>query len=382
MPSSDVTFDLLLRAQDPEIVTMAAQAHVFAMVIREIPLPPSVQRSIDALNMLRAVRGTTGIEGSDLSEDEVRQVLEAKSETAVLSRSREREEKEIKNADEVMQYVSDLLSKHPNHPLTEDFIKEIHRLTTKGINYPNNVPGRYRRHAVHALDYQPPSDGDTVQQLMTAFVEWFNSGQPRNWDPVLQALVAHFYVISIHPFGDGNGRTARGVESFLLYQGGVNVRGFYSLANCYYRERNQYVELLDYVRFQSRGDLTPFVRFGLRGLVEELESVHKEILEAVRQIMFRDYAQHTLLFGRGRISSKTRGRMMALVQFLESQPVGIDALETGQSAIAVMYKSLSARTRARDLKQLRKLGLIKTRDGEISANLDIMSQFTAGDLSN
>ena len=78
-----------------------------------------------------------------------------------------------------------------------------------------------------------------------------------------RAIAAHFYLVSIHPFGDGNGRTARAIESFLLYQAGVNAFGFYSLANFYYRERDRYVRELTDARFHHGGELTPFVLFGL-----------------------------------------------------------------------------------------------------------------------
>jgi Fic family protein len=89
---------------------------------------------------------------------------------------------------------------------------------------------------------------------MAEFFKWFNSGSAAHWNPVIRAIVAHFYVISIHPFGDGNGRTSRAVESYLLYQAGVNARGYYSLANYYYRNRPEYVSMLDHVRFVSDPD--------------------------------------------------------------------------------------------------------------------------------
>ena len=96
---------------------------------------------------------------------------------------------------------------------------------------------------------------------MEQFIEWFNTGPPALWPASIRAIVAHFYVVSIHPFGNGNGRTARAVESFVLYSGGINVRGFYSLANHYYRNRDRYIDLLDSTRFDGAHDLTPFVLF-------------------------------------------------------------------------------------------------------------------------
>ena len=129
---------------------------------------------------------------------------------------------------------------------------------------------------------------------MSEFIHWFNTGTPTSWDPVIRAIVAHFYVVSIHPFGDGNGRTSRAVESFLLYKAGVNVRGYYSLANYFYRNRPEYIDSLNLVQMRGENDLTQFVAFALTGLVEELEEVHSEVLEEVRIIAFRDFARENL----------------------------------------------------------------------------------------
>ena len=109
--------------------------------------------------------------------------------------------------------------------------------------------------------YRPPPDGEQVRELMARFVRWFNEGSPTGWDPVVRAIVAHFYVVSIHPFGDGNGRTARAVESFLLYRAGVNARGYYSLANYYYQHRDQYIHSMNDVQLRGSQDLTGFVVF-------------------------------------------------------------------------------------------------------------------------
>ncbi len=99
---------------------------------------------------------------------------------------------------------------------------------------------------------------------MREFVAWFNGGEAAEWDGIIRAAVAHFYVASIHPFGDGNGRAARGAESFMLYRAGIDAFGFYSLANFYYQHRGAYVDGLTAARFHSDGDLTEFVLFTLK----------------------------------------------------------------------------------------------------------------------
>ena len=120
-----------------------------------------------------------------------------------------------------MFYVAELLESNPNTPITEELIKEFHFITTRGIDYANNVPGQYRSVPVHAGQYSPPDNAQDISRLMREFLQWFNTGLPKSWDPVIRAIAAHFFVVSIHTFGDGNGRMSRAVESYLLYQ----VRG-------------------------------------------------------------------------------------------------------------------------------------------------------------
>ncbi|MFQ5658571.1 MAG: Fic family protein [Candidatus Methylomirabilales bacterium] len=375
MPLWTVTFDLHLDLGNHELLALVAKAHALAKVIREIPIPPGVQERIDRLNILRAVRSTTGIEGTELSETEVEQIL-AQPKRRVLPEGRQREELEVRNAERVMEFVAHLVLRRPDEPLTEELICNIHHLTTEGIDYPQNEPGMYRNHAVHAGTYVPPRTGEQVRQLMREFVKWFAEGEARAWDPAIRAIAAHFYVISIHPFGDGNGRASRAVESFLLYQGGLNARGFYSLANHYYRHRPEYVAHLDHVRFESGGNLTPFVLFALRGLVEELESVHSEVLRQVRIIAFRDYARETLLEAK-KLRTKTGERMLQLLLGLVSErgPVSLTALRHGQHRLAGLYARVTPKTLSRDLNFLREGELICVQDDAIWANLDLMERY-------
>jgi Fic family protein len=330
---------------------------------------------IDSLNIMRAVRGTTGIEGAELTEDEVHQIMEAPPQKLVLPPNRRREEQETRNAEQLMYYVDRELTREPNLPLTERLVCEIHKITTKGIDYPNNIPGKYRTHAVTVGTYIPPRSGEEVRKLMSEFIHWFNDGAPARWDCVIRALVAHFYVVSIHPFGEGNGRTARGVESFLLYQGRVNARGFYSLSNYYYRYREDYVQLLDQVRFKTNSDLTPFVLFALRGLVEELEAVHSEVLSEVKEICFRDYAREELTI-HGKLATNAGERMLYFLLGLGHDPVSLKALRSGKHALSSLYRNLTTKTLSRDLNFLKQHELIIVEGDELRANLDIMTRFT------
>ena len=376
MPAWSVHFNTTVRTGDPAIVKQDAEVHALAAVIRGIPIPPHVQQRLDQLNISRAVRGTTGIEGTGLSEEEVRLIIEAASDQPVLGGGRIREEQEVRNAHYLMEYVAQWLEKEPEFPITEVLIRTFHEILTYNIDYPRNVPGQYRDHPVSAGEYLPPRTGDEVRSLMTDFISWFNTNVPTTWDPVIRAIVAHIYVISIHPFGDGNGRTARAVESYLLYQAGVNARGYYSLANYYYSKRPEFVGMLDHVRFRSDPDLTPFVAFALTGLVEELKAVHDEVLEEVRVIAFRDFARETLS-QQGKMGTPGGERQLYLLHELAEGPVSLRALRLGRHTLSAIYKSVTVKTLLRDINFFKQYDLVLIKGDKLEANLEIMTQVTA-----
>ena len=119
-------------------------------------------------------------------------------------------------------------------------IMHMHATLTRGSDEFNNVPGQLRNHSVvvgtEALGGvhrgAPP---DALFQLVEVFVKFMNSQKVATEHPVVRALLAHFFLITLHPFGDGNGRVSRLVEAGILFQAGYNVLGFYGLSNYFYR---------------------------------------------------------------------------------------------------------------------------------------------------
>ena len=370
-------FELTLRVGNPRIIEDVAKVHALSSVIRGIPIPPSVQGRLDRLNILRAVRGTTGIEGTELSEDEVGLIMDSPPDASPLGPGREREEQEARNANELMVYVAEYIRRNPDAQMSEPLILEFHRVLTQDINYLHNEPGRYRNHAVTVGSYRPPATGEEVRRLMTEFVHWFNTGVPTSWDPVIRAIVAHFYLVSIHPFGDGNGRTSRALESFLLYKAGVNVRGYYSLANFFYQNRPEYIDSLNLVQMRGETDLTPFLAFALSGLVQELEAVHAEVLAEVKILAFRDHARRTLADA-GRLGTPAGERQLRfLTDLAGEQPVSIRDLRLGGHTLSRLYRNVTARTLSRDINALKEQNLIVVTGDEVQANMELMTQFTA-----
>jgi len=341
----------------------------YKQFVQNIPLPPAIRADIDRLNIVRAVRGTTGIEGSTLTEDKVREIIENKARKKAEKLSLE--EQEAVNADDVLEYIR---SREPERriKLTEGFVRQVHRITTKDCKYEGNVPGEYRDHNVRAGEYSCPSHME-VPALMKEFISFINSEPVIETHAVIRAILAHFYLVSIHPFGDGNGRTSRGVEAYILYNGGYyNALGFYSLANFYYRNRGAYVEQLQKARFQYDGNLTAFVKFSLNGFVEELEDIRNQVLDFYREISYCDYINE--LHSSGEINDRIHSILLWMAKKGESMSTK-EFRERKIPLIAAIYKNLSNRTVRSDLKRMTDLDLIRIEDDIVSANIALMDEF-------
>ncbi|MCK4307901.1 Fic family protein [candidate division WOR-3 bacterium] len=333
MPRWDINFDYSIDDSDNEIRSLLIEIEANRRAILYIPLPPKVQEGLNKLNIIRAIRGTIGIEGTEISEQEVGEIINKKKIKGL-------KEQEVKNANDVRHFIEKYYEKEEGNIITEELIKKIHYETTKKCNYKMNILGKYRSHDVSAGDYACPKH-EQIPQLMKECVRKINSPKLRE-NNLIRAIVGHFYLVSIHPFGDGNGRTSRGIEAFLLYYGGYNVHSFYSLANFYYNHREDYVQHLQDVRFKYNGDLTEFVKFSLKGFAEELESVRKDIEGFITRLTFRQ------LISELRDNKRISERIYTLILHIMELPGGCisrDALLKGKDKfVNLLYKSMSERT--------------------------------------
>ena len=270
-----------------------------------------------------------------------------------------------------------LLAAEPNRPVTEELIREFHKVLTEGINYPNNVPGRLRRHiAVERGGSFRFPEPDKIPGLMTGFVNWLNGGNGQMLDPIIRAFAVHFLLLSIHPFGGGNGRTARAVECYLLLLAGINVTSFHAPVNYYYQNRIEYVNRLNKVRFESDPDIGPFIDFALCGMIAELEEVRGALLGEVRIAAFRDYALEQLR-NSGRLETSPGERQLSFLLELGAAEVSFADLLGGRHQLALIHRRVGSRTLRRDIGELQDMGLIVVNSGIIRARLEIMDQFTA-----
>ena len=275
-----------------------------------------------------------------------------------------------------------LLTCPPNRPVTAEFVLEIHRRIVTGCDDDHCEPGALRRPGFNVTFGSPVCRGaeggaelsDAFDALMQAIAREF-----RIHDGIVQALAAHYHLGAMHPFGDGNGRTARALEAFVLRGAGVNGMVMVSLSNYYYEHQEEYLTVL--YESRDRGhDLTQFLAFALRAVAERCNALADEIVAHNKRVLYREFAHS--LFGRLR---SPRRRVLA-----ERQLQIVEALlDAGPSALPDLliqvrehYTGLKFPIRAmsRDLGGLLSLRAVTLDGTTIAANLDWPQQFSESEL--
>ena len=345
-------------------------------------LPPEWRETLNKLNRVRAIHGTTAIEGNPLSEAEVSQQIEAQEQSADHQDATQfsKEQIQIRNAGAAQTWVQVRFKPHSN-PFTLSDILNMHKMITENADMTDNTPGSLRAFSVQVGS---PSLGgvhrgaphEELPGLMNEYIEFLRSRKMEAEHPAIRALLAHFFLVTIHPFGDGNGRTSRLVEAGILFQGEYNVHGFYGLSNYFYRNDDEYKRLLQKCREEQPFDVTPFITFGLQGFMEELKGINNFIKTKLNRIVYRQM----LVQARNKKISERRylinDREYGLLDFLISETEPVDPFsEQPSKSLSVVelfespyireaYKDVSTRTFFRELVRLEGFGFIKLIDAK------------------
>lgn len=221
------------------------------------------------------------IEGNRLTLKQTKELLAGKE---VLAR--EIDKKEVMNYYECLEFIQ-RVSRLSKQPLTEKIIKEMHATIQKGI-LKGKLLGEYREAQNAIYDsrtrkpvYFPPEAKD-VPPLMKSFAEWLN--QKSDLHLALKAGIAHYQFVVIHPFMDGNGRTAR----LILYREDYDLKRFYSLEGYYSEDLLGYYNALQrchglHYDDAANPDITQWLEYFIKGVAIVFEDVKQKVQEAAKQ---------------------------------------------------------------------------------------------------
>ncbi len=362
---------------DPsDIFHLLIEAKTAGGVLNQMPYLPQWIEEAHAEQLRLEAAGTSRIEGAQFTQ---REQDEALAPTLNATTGLTHSQRQLRAADATYRW---LRSRPAEQPVSADFIREIHRRIVTGCDDDHCEPGGTRPDGWNVTFGTPRCRGaEGGRECRAAFdgLAAAIAGEFRRHDRLIQAIAAHYHIGAMHPFGDGNGRTARALEAFMLRRAGVNDVIMVSLSNYYYEHKDEYLTALHETR-KNGHDLTPFLKFALPAVAERCNVVAETIATNHRQVLFREFARS--LFGKLR---SPRRRVLAQRQ-LEILEILLDAGPTEPPDLIVrgraLYLGLKYPDRAmvRDLFGLLELSAIILDQGRIGANLDWPQLFAESEL--
>lgn len=267
----------------PAAVRSLLEVEAAKTIVGHTPFPLAVTEELRRRARVRSTHYSTRIEGNRLTLAEAEEVVSGR---AASFHGRERDVTEVRNYWHALLRVEEWAAR--DAPLTEELIQRLHALVEKSSRA-RPTPWRdgqnvIRDSATGTIVYLPPEAKD-VPDLMTSLVRWVEHERKILPMPLLAGL-AHYQFVTIHPYYDGNGRTARLLATFLLHRGGYGLNGFFSLEEYHAQDLAAYYNSLathphhNYYEGRAEADLTPWIEYFLKVLAAVFDNASKDAQQA------------------------------------------------------------------------------------------------------
>ena len=323
-------------------------------VIENAPLVPSYEKQFQSDAIVRTVYHGTHIEGNDLTLIQTRKILEGED---VYGRARDIQE--VINYRNVATLLDELVTKRGGYE--PDMVRDMHKLTVYRI-IPEDKIGVFRTSQVVIKEsgsgkviFEPPPWIE-VNFLIEDFFNWFNSTEALEIHPILRAGIAHYILVAIHPFVEGNGRVSRAFATLVLIREGYDIKKFFSLEEHFDDDPASYYEAFAMVDRQSKNiaerNLTPWLEYFTEVVAVELSKIKEKV---------RKLSIDTKLKVKIGEQIALSERQMRLVEYVSDQ---------GSASMGELRKVLSMvseDTILRDLTDMLKKGIIK-KEGSTKAS--------------
>lgn len=249
-------------------------------VIEHSKLIPKWELKLKKEARIHNAHSSTSIEGNKLTLEQVKALSENKE---VIAAAKDKQEvvNYLKALDSIPVYASKKV-------INVELFLKIHKTITIKTLRDNKDCGVFRNRQVfvgrrvfdgtqfkEVIEYMPPPAKD-VPRLVKEFLDWLNSDVAKKINPVILAGIAHYEIARIHPFIDGNGRTARLLAALILYKSGFDHRRFFALDDYYDEDRASYYSALKTAQ-TSKGDLTKWLEYFIDGVLHSINKI-KEVI--------------------------------------------------------------------------------------------------------
>jgi len=245
-------------------------------VVKQSKLIPKWELKLKKEARIHNAHSSTSIEGNKLTFKQVAALAENKEVVAT-----EKDKKEVQNYLKALDSVPECASKKA---IDIKLFLKIHKTVTVDTLRDNKDCGIFRNRQVFVgkrifdgtsfkeiVEYMPPKTKD-VPRLTGEFLDWLNSDKANEGNPVISAGIVHYEIARIHPFIDGNGRTARLMASLVLYKSGFDRRRVFALDDYYDENRSAYYAALKTAQ-TDKGDITKWLEYFTNGVLYSINKV-------------------------------------------------------------------------------------------------------------
>ena len=341
-----------------------------------VPLLPAVAEELSRVALVKGAQATTAIEGNTLSADEVAGILDG---TYSAPPSLAYQEQEVRNVLDALQAIVIDVREGVRPVITLGLICEYNRRVLEATDHADKViPGAIRRRSAVVGDYRG-APAEDCEYLLGRLADWLEGDTFHSAEPEVQfalhvaaAICAHLYINWIHPFGDGNGRTARLLEFAILARSGVvALPAAHLLSNHYNLTRGRYYRELQHA--DRSGSIAGFLAYAIEGFVDGLREQIGRVQGQQLSIAWINYVNEVV---GGFSASTARDRQQSLVLAMPPGEVVAHGDMTRLSPeVAATYAGVGPRTLRRDLNRLESVGLIVEDADGWRANVQILAAF-------
>ena len=268
-----------------KVATALMRIEAARQAVQDLPITPSALATLRETARLYSTHYSTMIEGNRLTQEQVSKVIEEKHHFP----GRERDEKEVLGYYAALEKAEQIAAS--GNPVSELHIQTLHGLVmADGRRKTKPTPYRDGQNVIRdsrtrGIVYMPPEAKD-VPHLMNSLVAWISTSQRDSLPCPIRAGIAHYQFATVHPYYDGNGRTARLLTTLILHLGAYDLKGLYSLEEYYARNLGAYYNALtvgpshNYYEGRAEADITAWVEYFCDGVASSFESVRNRAREA------------------------------------------------------------------------------------------------------
>ncbi|HOO72561.1 MAG TPA: Fic family protein [Spirochaetota bacterium] len=366
----------------PSIYYMLGECGSFIKAIKNTPVRPDYLKKLHSVALVKGAQATTAIEGNTLTVEDIEKIQAGDK----LPPSKEYLQIEVENILEAFNKILKMVVVEQKTGLIgPELLKSFHKMVGKNLGeHFEAAPGKFRNNNVIVGNYRAPDSRD-VETLVGQFCDWmrkeFNYENNQTFiDAVLQAVVAHLYIAWIHPFSDGNGRTARLLEFYLLLRAGVPDIASHVLSNFYNITRSEYYRQIE--ASTKKRDITGFILYAVQGFRDGLEEVLETIQENQLLITWKNYIygifESKMTVGKTRQANKRRRNL--ILNIPHDRYLSAAEIMDLKSWIMKEYSSLSERSFLRDLEELVELGLLEKNKTGYRAKMEELNKYMSVQL--